>query len=225
MMALHPLTLEDNSETRSAVIDACLWMRDCGLNVGTAGNVSVRVGTGVLITPSGVPYEFLTPEMLQFVPRKGDPIGRGPYRPSSEWRFHQSILSKRPDMVAVVHAHPRHATALAIQRRFLPACHYMIAAFGGHDVPLVPYARFGSTELARDAATAMEERTGCLLANHGAITAGETLERALWRMQELETLAEMLILAETCGTPVILSETDIADVGEAFASYSNEMPG
>ena len=213
------LTLDDTEETRNAVIEACHWMCRKGLIEGTAGNVSVRLEAGILVTPSGIPYDQLTADLLQVIPHLDEPETRGAMKPTSEWRFHQSVLAARPDMVAVTHAHPPHASAIAIQRRAIPACHYMVAAFGGNDVPLVPYALFGSETLARDTATAMQNRTGCLLANHGAVTAGETLDRALWRMGELEMLARMFLLANTGGTPVILSEAEIADALEAFKSY------
>ncbi len=213
------LTLDDSLATREAIIATCRRMSEAGLTQGTAGNVSVRVEAGLLVTPSGIPYDRLTPEILPIIPHDGEPTTGDAFKPTSEWRFHQSVLSARPDMVAVVHAHPPHATAIAIQRRAIPACHYMVAAFGGSDVPLVDYALFGSVDLARDTAEAMRDRTGCLLANHGAVTAGETLERALWRMEELETLARMFQLAEASGTPVILSENDMAEALEAFASY------
>lgn len=194
-------------------------MSASGLTQGTAGNVSVRVENGLLVTPSGIPSDQLRPDLLPVIPQHGEPDPSGAIKPTSEWRFHQSILAARPDMVAVVHAHPPYATAIAIQRRSIPACHYMIAAFGGSDVPLVDYALFGSSELADGAALAMRERTACLLANHGAIAAGETLERAFWRMEELEALARMFVLAEGSGTPVILSEEDISDALSAFATY------
>ncbi len=213
------LTLEDTKDTRQAVVEACRWMCARDLVTGTAGNVSVRLEAGVLVTPSAVDYEALTPEMLQIIPHDGDPEDGGDYAPTSEWRFHQSVLAARPDMVAVVHAHPPYATAVAIQRRAIPACHYMVGAFGGDDVPLVDYTLFGGPELAANTARAMRSRTGCLLANHGAVTAGETLERALWRMQELETLARMLCLAEASGTPAILSAGEMADVSKAFETY------
>ena len=216
---MTPLTLDDTEETRNAVIEACHWMCRKGLIEGTAGNVSVRLKAGLLVTPSGVPYDQLTPDLLQIIPHDGTPDLSGSLRPTSEWRFHQSVLAARPDMVAVTHAHPPHASAIAIQRRAIPACHYMVAAFGGNDVPLVPYALFGSETLARDTAAAMQNRTGCLLANHGAVTAGETVDRALWRMGELEMLARMFLLADASGTPVILSEAEIADALEAFKSY------
>jgi L-fuculose-phosphate aldolase len=216
---MTPLTLDDTEETRKAVIDACHWMRGKGLIEGTAGNVSIRLEAGILVTPSGIPYDQLTSDLLQIIPHAGEPKAGGGVKPTSEWRFHQSVLAARPDMVAVTHAHPPHVSAIAIQRRAIPACHYMVAAFGGNDVPLVPYALFGSETLARETANAMMTRTGCLLANHGAVTAGETLDRALWRMGELEMLARMFLLAETSSTPVILTEAEIADALEAFKSY------
>lgn len=214
-----PLTLPDTVETREAVIDVCLRMQSAGLVEGTAGNVSVRLEAGLLVTPSGIPYDRLSPDTLSVIPHKGEPAGFETHKPTSEWRFHQSVLAARADMVAVVHAHPPNATAIAIQRNAIPACHYMVAAFGGADVPLVDYALFGSEELARNIGEAMRQRTGCLLANHGAVTAGETLERAFWRMGELELLARIWLLAMASGTPVILSDRDIRDALEAFESY------
>lgn len=216
---MAPRVLPDTPQTRQAVIDACHWMAARDLIHGTSGNVSVRLDAGVLVTPSGIAYDDMTPEMLQIIPPAGDPQSDTPLQPTTEWRFHQAVLATRPDMVAVVHAHPPHATAVAVQRRAIPACHYMIAAFGGIDVPIVDYALFGSAQLAAETATAFRARTGCLLANHGAVTAGETLARALWRMQELEMLARILLMAEAGGTPAILTDDDVADAVEAFASY------
>jgi len=123
------------------------------------------------------------------------------------------------DLVSVVHAHPVHSTAVAIQRRAIPACHYMVAAFGGNDVPLVDYSLFGGEDLAQGVAAAMAHRSACILANHGAIAAGETLDKAMWRMQELETLAQMYLLSQIGADPVILSEQNIKDAVAAFANY------
>jgi L-fuculose-phosphate aldolase len=139
-------------------------------------------------------------------------------RPSTEWRFHQAIMQKRPDANAVVHAHPTYCTAVAIQRRAIPAIHYMIAIFGGADVPVTDYALFGSPALAAMVADALSDRHGCLMANHGATTLGDTLDRALWRMQELETLAKMYTIVSAPGAPVILSD---AEIEETLASIQN----
>lgn len=211
-------TLPDTESTRAAMIDACLRMDAAGLNQGTSGNISVRVPGGLLITPSAIPYRDMTPAAICRIPAEGEPGPEG-RKPSTEWRFHQAVLAARPDCAVVLHAHPAHATAIAAQRRPIPAVHYMVAAFGGADVPVTGYALYGSAELAAMVAGALVHRHGCLLANHGAVVVGPTIDRALWRMEELETLARVLVIAETSGTPVLLSEDEIAEVVTAFADY------
>ncbi|MGR3759484.1 class II aldolase/adducin family protein [Roseobacteraceae bacterium NS-SX3] len=210
---------EDCTDVRQAVIGACLEMNRLGINQGTSGNVSVRAGDGLLITPSGVPYDRMSPEMLVHLPLHGPPPAGGAWKPSTEWHFHQAILAARPDMHAVVHAHPVYCTALAMNRKAIPACHYMVAAFGGHDVPLAPYAIYGSEELSRHVTEAMTDRHGCLMANHGAVVAGESLEKAMWRMVELETLAKGYAASLSFGKPHILSRDEIGAVLEGFKSY------
>lgn len=209
--------MKDTIATRQSIIDGCLWMGQVGLNQGTSGNISVRVDGGLLITPSAVPYTDMTPDMIVKLPLDGAPAPG--QNPSTEWQFHQAVLQTRLDAHAVVHAHPAHATAVAIQRRAIPAVHYMVAAFGGADVPCTGYALFGSDALSAMVADAVQTRDGCLMANHGALTLGDSLDRALWRMQELETLARVMLLAEQSGAPVILSDQDIADTLASFKGY------
>ncbi|MHA3914082.1 class II aldolase/adducin family protein [Halovulum sp. GXIMD14793] len=211
--------LDDTSKIRQAMVDACLWMNERGLNQGTSGNISVRVASGVLITPSGVPYDQLKPEAMVLIPVKGMPKGNGPLKPSSEWPFHQRLHQARPDMPVVLHAHPPYCSILAVQRRAIPACHYMIAAFGGSDVPLADYALYGSQALADNLATILKDRHGCLMANHGATVLGESIARARWRLEELETLARTYLFGQIGGTPHILSDEEIAKVAVAFSSY------
>lgn len=194
-------------------------MNASGLNQGTSGNISVRAGDAMLITPSAVPYEAMTPEMIARMPLDGDGTWEGPAKPSSEWRFHLDILNARPDIGAVVHAHPIHCTALAMLGREIPAAHYMVAAFGGATVRCAPFAIFGTEELSRHAVTALEGRTACLMANHGAIALGSDLAQAMWRAEELETLAHQYVTALQIGVPVILSEADIAATLEKFGGY------
>ena len=119
----------------------------------------------------------------------------------------------------MVHAHPPYCTALAIARRDIPACHYMIAAFGGTDVRCAGYARFGTGDLSRLALDALQDRSACLLANHGMIALGETLEKAMWRAVELETIARQYHLSLMIGGPVLLSDAEIAEAAAAFGSY------
>lgn len=210
---------QDTNETRQAIIDGCLAMNDAGINQGTSGNISVRTTNGMMITPSGINYAKMRPDMLVLVPLDGTPIAPGQLKPSSEWKFHRDILTTRPDVTAVVHAHPVHCTALAMNRMEIPACHYMVAAFGGDTVRVADYAMFGTAELSAHVVKALHERSGCLMANHGATVIGDTLERALWRMEELETLAKGYATALTIGQPSLLSTEEMDAVKHAFSNY------
>jgi L-fuculose-phosphate aldolase len=208
---------KDTKALRQSVIDGCRLMNARGLNQSTSGNISVRVEGGMLITPSGVPYDAMKPEMLVMLPLEGTPA-KG-LNPSSEWRFHQRLMATRTDMNAVVHAHPPYCSVLAVQRREIPACHYMIAAFGGEKVPLAGYSLFGSEALAAEVARTMTSYHGCLMANHGATVVGETLDKALWRLEELETIARTYYLSDPAGKPVILSSAEVAEAAASFATY------
>jgi L-fuculose-phosphate aldolase len=211
-------------ELRADVVAAMREMSASGLNRGTSGNVSVRCGDHMLVTPSAVPPSELTPDLVAMMAidgHDGTPEGahHGPRKPSSEWRFHRDILRARPEVNAVVHTHSPFATVMAIGRREIPAVHYMIAAFGGATIRCSDYATFGTAELSRHALTALEGRNGCLLANHGSITVGPTLTRALWLAVELETLAFQYHHALLLGEPVILSDEEIAETAAKFAGY------
>lgn len=208
-----------DSGLRQSIIDACLRMNARGINQGTSGNISVRTPDGMLITPSGIPYETMTPDMLVELPLDRPPAPDAKPKPSSEWRFHRSLLRARPDINAVVHAHPPHCTALAIQRQPIPACHYTVAIFGGDDVRLAGYALYGSEELADEVVRAMTGRYGCLMANHGATVVGETLDRAFWRLEELENLSRTYLLSRIGGTPAILGKAEMDEVMVSFSSY------
>ncbi|MCA6122536.1 class II aldolase/adducin family protein [Bradyrhizobium sp. WSM 1704] len=143
----------------------------------------------------------------------------GPLPPSTEWRFHLDIMRARPDAGAVVHTHSTYATVLAIARKPIPACHYMIAAFGGSDIRCAGYARYGTKELSELAIAALEGRNGCLLANHGMIAVGSDLDKAMWLAVELETLARQYYLSLALDTRVILTDEQIAETAKGFASY------
>ncbi|TNJ41564.1 class II aldolase/adducin family protein [Phaeobacter sp. B1627] len=214
-MSLSP----DSFETREAIIAACLELNRSGVNQGTSGNISVQVDGGFLITPSGVPYAQMTPELIVRLPLDDSPPEPGQMKPSTEWPFHRAILNAKPEMHAVVHAHPVYCSVLAMSHRPIPACHYMVAAFGGTDVPLADYALFGSQALSDNITRAMADRTGCLMANHGAVVCGETLDKAMWRMRELETLAQAYVASLSIGTPRLLSDAEMAEVLAGFAEY------
>lgn len=158
------------------------------------------------------------------MPLSADGDWSGPLKPSTEWRFHRDILRARPEAGAVIHTHATYCTALAIARRDIPAIHYMIAAFGGPTIRCAPYALYGTAELAALALTALEDRSACLLANHGMIVLGPTLAKAMWLAVELETLAKQYCLALQLGAPHILSDAEIAETMRGFASYGLQTP-
>ena len=162
---------------RLLIIDACRRMNALGINQGTSGNISLRHGDGLLITPTSVPYETMTPDQIVFMTMDGSHAPT--HRPSSEWRFHLEILRARQEAEAVVHAHPTYCTILAIMGREIPPIHYMIAAAGGDSIRCAPYATYGTPELSQYAVKALEGRFACLLGHHGMIAIGSSLEKAL----------------------------------------------
>ena len=155
---------------RKAIIATALAMNALGINRGKSGNVSARWKDGILITPSGLPYEESRPADIVFVGKNGNATGKRP--PSSEWRFHYDIYRTRKDAQAVVHAHSSFATTLACLGMDVPAFHYMIAVAGGNSIRCAPYATFGTQELSDHALQALSNRKACLLANHGMIATG-----------------------------------------------------
>lgn len=192
-------------------------MNALGLNQGTAGNLSARVPGGLLITPSGLPYDETKPADIVALDPAGKPRGR--LAPSSEWRIHLDIMRARPEVGAVLHAHSMFATTLACLGRDIPAFHYMIAVAGGVDIRCAPYATFGTEALSRHALRALAGRKACLLANHGLIVVGGDLKDALRLAVEVETLAAMYWRALQLGEPVMLSKAEMARVLKKFESY------
>lgn len=211
---------QTEQDLRVEIVARCRELNSSGINQGTSGNISARFEDRMLISPSATPYEEMMPEMVASI-RLDDESGayEGPLKPSTEWRFHQALLRGRDDAQAVVHAHPAYCTALAIARKEIPACHYMVAAFGGNSVRCAGYATYGTAELSDLTMDAMQDRTACLLANHGMVVIGETLAKAMWRAVELEALAKQYCLSLSVGGPVILSDAEIAETLEGFSGY------
>ena len=208
------------NDLRDALVQANLDLVRRGLNQGTAGNISLRFGPTMLITPSGMEPDQVTPGMIAAMPVKGEGW-RGPRKPSSEWRLHRDILRHRPDVGAVVHTHSLYATVLSTLHRPIPALHYMIASFNGPTIRCTPYAPFGTQALSDLIIEHLGDRHGVLLGNHGMVATGRDLAQAMWRAGELETLAKMAFLAGCAGTPVILPDEEIARTVERFADYGH----
>jgi L-fuculose-phosphate aldolase len=206
-------------EKRQSIIDACLRMNASGINQGTSGNISLRHGDGMLITPTSTPYEAMKPEHIVYMHLDGnhDPA----QRPSSEWRFHRDILKARPEAQAIVHAHPPYSTMLAIMGMEIPPVHYMVAVAGGDTIRCAPYATFGTQELSEHAVRALEGRTACLLAHHGMIAVGPSLPKAMWLAVEVETLARQYHGCLQIGTPPLLPKEEIEKVRVRMAGYGH----
>jgi len=194
-------------------------MEGAGFAPTKSGNVSARWRDGLLITPSGLPYAAMTPEDLVAIDLDGG-IRAGERKPSSEWPLHTSIYRARPDAQAIVHTHSPRATALACARRGIPAFHYMIAFCGGADIRCADYATFGTQALADNAVAAIRGRKAALLASHGVIALGTTLEGAYAIAGEVENLAGQYLDILAAGLePVILDEADMERVSEGFLRY------
>jgi L-fuculose-phosphate aldolase len=208
-------------DLRAAVIAGCRDLTRLGLTYGTSGNVSVRRDpSGFFVSPTGVPYDTLQPDDVPLVTLDGAWYGRR--RPSSEWRFHRDILAARAEVGAIVHAHSRHATALACTGRGIPAFHYMVAVAGGADIRCAPYHTFGTQALSDAALAALEGRKACLLAHHGIIAVGADLPAALRLAGEVESLAAQYCTALALGNVALLDAREMRTVIEKFRTYGRQ---
>ena len=200
------------------IIETCLEMVKLGLNQGTAGNVSVRYHEGLLITPSGIQYDKLTPEHIVYISNEHE-FEEGKI-PSSEWLFHLICYQTRAECNAVIHNHAINCTAVSILNKPIPAIHYMVAASGTNEIPCIPYATFGSAKLADYVKDGIATSKAILLQHHGMIACEENLAKALWLAHETEVLAELYLktLAIQSEIPVLDNEEMDIVLGK-FATY------
>lgn len=192
-----------------------------GLVVGTSGNVSVRVGDTVLVTPTGVPYERLTHDDITGVDLDGRQV-LGSLRPTSELPLHLAVY-RATEARAVVHTHAPHATAVSLLVPELPLVHYMAAALGG-PVRVAPYAAYGTPELAEHTLRALSGRSACLLRNHGTIAHGASLDQAYDRTAQLEWMCRVWLLSSSVPglTPALLSPAQLEEAGERLRGYGQQ---
>ncbi len=206
---------------RAQAVQAMRRLDALGLNRGSTGNLSLRCAhdkrAGMLITPTGMPVSELSAQRMVWVGDDGQVVGD--WQPSSEWHFHQAVYRARADAHAVVHTHSVHATALACLDRGLPAFHYMVAVAGGDSVPCTPYHVFGSVALSNAVAVALADRNACLMAHHGLVAAGATLDHAMKITIEVEALCETYLKALAVAEPRCLSAEEMAAVIEKFSTY------
>lgn len=219
MSEQHP---ESVAETWRDVVATARRSAADGLVVGTSGNVSARVGDLVLVTPSGVPYDRLGPHDAVGVDLEGRQV-LGDLGPTSELPLHLAVY-RSTDAAAVVHTHAVHATAVSTLVTEVPLVHYAAAILGG-PVRTAAYARYGTPELADAMLGALRDRTGCLLANHGTVTYGDTLDQAYERTAQLEWLCHLWLTASSVPgrTPSLLDAAQLAEVTEALKGYG--QPG
>ncbi len=200
------------------LVDAARRLDAAGLNVNASGNLSVRTARGVLVTPSGIPPDEMVPGDGVVLAPDGAPVeGRVP---TSEWRLHLELHRRRPEIAAVVHTHSPEATAAAAVGRPVPAVHYVVARFGGRELPCAPYARYGSAELAANVAEALGARgTACLMANHGAVALGLSLESAVALALDVEWFCGVHRRARQLGEPLVLADDEVDRVSRLFEAY------
>ena len=214
----------DLAAERAALAAAYRQLAADGLLQLSAGNLSIRVGDLILITPTGADSD-IQPDAMVLIDREGQ-VASGGGVPSSEWSMHAAVYAARPDAEAIVHTHSDACTALSCLRRPIPAFHYMVAFFGGDEIPCAPYAHFGSPELGRLAAAALGDSKACLLANHGMVAFGATIAAAAKGATMLEMLARQYILALGAGGPHLLSADEMAEARRRYGYYGHSrIPG
>ena len=214
--------MSDETSLRRQVVETAQAMSARGLSPQRSGNVSVRSGNGILVTPTGLPYADYGPDDMVKMSMDGV-IAPNQKKPSSEAPFHLAIYNAFPEAEAIVHCHSMAATALACARMEIPAFHYMVAVAGGNKIPLAEYATFGTDELATSAVNALSGGyKACLLANHGQIAFAGNLGKALELAGEVETLARQYIDVLGLGGGHVLDDEEMDRVIGKFKSYGKQ---
>jgi L-fuculose-phosphate aldolase len=209
---------------RESIVAHGATVAAAGLGGALVGDISARFKDSLLITPSGSNTADLRPAMIARMPLVGEyGAWKGPRKPTGEWRIHLDIVRARPDIGGIVRFHSPYATALAMARKPIPAAHSMIARFGGPIIRCAKYAPAGTKELAGLALEALDQSHAVLLSNYCALTTGPTLETALVRARELETLARLYAIALSLGRPAILSDEEVGRIGERLKSNGGDL--
>lgn len=205
---------------RNKIIDTAKKLGLKKLNHGKAGNISVRWKDGLLITPSGISYDKIKPKDIVFIDKNKS--HHGIKKPSIETPFHFDIIKNKKDVNCVVHTHAPYASGFSILGKPIPCYHYMIAFFGGDDIPCAKFAIPGSQELSNYAVNALKNRKACLLANHGVIITGKDIDEAAFLAEELETLCKQITIAKINGTAKLVGKRDMKKIIEAVKTYGKQ---
>ena len=212
-----------NLDQRNQIIEYSLKLNSTNLSPLRSGNISLRGIEddieGYLITPSGKKYETLKPEDIVFMGLNEEEENNSTNKPSSEWRFHRDIYVNKKEAHAIVHAHSPHATAVSSHGKPIPPFHYMVALAGGDDIKCAKYATFGTEELSKNVIKALENRSACLMSNHGQVAFGKNLEDTFELAQEIENICHQYIIALRLGKPKILSLEEMKKVLDKAKNY------
>ena len=215
-----------NLDQRNKIIEFSLKLNSTNLSPLRSGNISLRSeengNDGYLITPSGKKYETLKPEDIVFMGlnlNEEKENNDSANKPSSEWRFHRDIYVNKEEAQAIVHAHSPHATAVSSHGKPIPPFHYMIALAGGEDIKCADYATFGTEELSNNVIKALENRSACLMSNHGQVAFGKNLDSAFELAQEIENICHQYTIALKLGKPKILSFEEMKKVLDKAKNY------
>ena len=209
-------------DIRQEIVRVCRELSAAGLVVGTAGNVSVRSGELVAVTPSGLEYADMSADLVGVHRLDGTPA-EAALAPTSELPLHLAIYADTA-AAAVVHTHSVAATAVSTLADELPAIHYYVAMFGG-PVRVSQYATYGTDQLARNVVAALRGRTACIMGSHGAVTVGPDLKTAHTRAVYLEWLSDVYLRATAAGTPRLLPQEEIDAVAARLATYGPRPAG
>jgi L-fuculose-phosphate aldolase len=207
---------------REAIVQYGRKLITSNLTTGSGGNLSIynREENLVAIKPSGIEYFDMAVEDVVVMKTTGE-IVECDKKPSSEMNFHLGLYKHRPDINAVIHTHSVYATTIACLNWELPAVHYLIG-FSGNKVPLAPYATFGTPELANHIINSIGNYNACLMANHGVVVVGNNIATAFAAAEEIELVSRIYYQTKCIGNPVILSDEEMAVVGEKFKTYGQK---
>ena len=202
---------------KKEIIDASKYLLQLQFNIGSEGNISYRQKNEIYITPSGIKTSNLKPKDISKVDLNGKVLNKN--KPSSEILLHSWIYRNHKDIKAVVHSHSKWASILSCMRISISSFHYMVAEFGGNDIKCSKYATFGSDKLSKYVNKVLHKRKGCLIANHGQVTIGDSLEEAVDLSIALEKLSEQFYYLLITKQTKLLSNEEMRKIVKLFEDY------
>jgi len=212
--------MKKESIIRNKIIKTCLILEKKNLNQCRSGNVSHRWKEGMLITPSGMPYNKINKNDIVFIDKNKNFVGKR--KPSIEWQFHYDIYKSKKEVNTVIHNHSPYASGISILRQNIEPYHYMIAFLGGIDVKCTKFAIPGSKQLSNFVIKALKNRKTCLLANHGSVIIGENFDETIDLTQELETLCKQITIARINGKPKLVSKSNMKKIIKSAKYYGKQ---